>query len=83
LELFTIVDDAEAIIRQGVIFKQTKVYHRKGQLFVPHSGGYVRIVPQLFDSSFGTGHPSIKVVEIEGPGIEIKGSTLTFRPAVA
>lgn len=81
MEFFTIVDEADAIVRlpKGV-HKQVKVYHRGGKLFIPHSGGFVRIVPQQFDATFSTGHPDVKVVEIEGPGISVEGKSLVFAP---
>lgn len=81
MELFSVVDEADAIIRlpKGV-HKQTKVYHRGGKLYIPHSGGYVRIVPTKWDETYSTGHPDIKVVEIEGPGIGTNGRELTFSP---
>lgn len=81
IQLFTMVEDGDAILRlKNGIHKQVKVYHRAGKLYVPASGGYVRIVPQRWDDYFSTGHPDIKVLEIEGQGIEIKGKELVFKP---
>lgn len=81
MELFSVVDEGEAIIRlpRGV-HKQVKVYQRAGVLYVPHGGGYVRIVPQLWDSSYSTGHPEVKVIEIAGPGISTSGKVLKYAP---
>lgn len=81
MELFSVVDEADAIIRlpKGV-HKQVKVYQRAGKLFVPHAGGFIRIVPTKWDESYSTGHPDIKVVEIEGPGIGTNGRELTYHP---
>lgn len=82
IQLFSQVDEADAIIRlKRGIHKQVKVYHRAGKLYIPHSGGYIRIVPQLWDESFSTGHPDVKVLEIEGPGISVKNKQLVFEPA--
>lgn len=81
IQLFTMVEDGDAILRlKNGVHKQVKVYHRAGKLFVPASGGYVRIVPTRWDDYFATGHPDIKVLEIEGQGIEIKGRELVFAP---
>lgn len=79
LQPFTLVEDGIAILRvkQGV-HKQVKVYHRGGKLYVPMSGGFVRIIPQRWDDYFSTGHPDAKVLEIEGEGISINGKQLEF-----
>lgn len=72
MELFSLVDDAAAIVRmpKGVL-KQTKVYHRGSTVYVPHAGGFVRVTAMFGTDPFTTSHPDIKVVEIEGPGISI------------
>lgn len=81
LEPFTAVEDGIAILRlKNGIHKQVKVYHRAGKLYVPASGGFVRVVPQRWDDYFGTGHPDIKVLEIEGEGVSINGKQLEFKP---
>lgn len=81
MELFSIVDDADAIIRlKRGVHKQVKVYHRAGTLYIPHGGGYVRIVPLQWDEAFGTGHPDVKVLEIEGPGISVRDRQLVYSP---
>jgi hypothetical protein len=81
LQPFTLVEDGIAILRlKNGVHKQVKVYHRGGKLFVPMSGGFVRIVPQRWDDYFATGHPDAKVLEIEGEGITIDGKVLAFVP---
>lgn len=81
LQPFTVVEDGLAILRlKNGIHKQVKVYHRTGKLYVPQSGGYVRIIPQRWDDYFATGHPDTKVLEIEGDGITINGRQLEFNP---
>lgn len=75
MELFTIIDEATAIIRapKGV-YKQVKVYHRGGRVFVGHSGGFLRITAQ-FGNQWGTSHPDVKVVDISQdiPGMFVTG----------
>jgi hypothetical protein len=71
MDLFTQIDDAKAIVRiKGLILKQVDVYHRRGRVYVPHSGGFVRVTAK-FGDTYGTAHPSIKVDEIEGAGIDL------------
>jgi hypothetical protein len=75
MDLFTVIDDATAIVRmpKGVL-KQTKVYSRGERVFVPHSGGFIRLTAP-FGDTFGTSHPDIKVVEIsqDVPGLFVTG----------
>lgn len=80
LQPFTLVEDGIAILRgKNSVHKQVKVYHRNGTLYVPHAGGFIRIVPQRWDEYFSTPHPDIKVLEIEGAGISINGKQLEFK----
>lgn len=79
LQPFTLVEDGIAILRvKNGVQKQVKVYHRLGKLYVPLSGGFVRIVPQRWDDYFSTVHPDAKVLEIEGEGITTNGKQLEF-----
>lgn len=72
MELFTIIDDATAIVKQANgVYKQAKVYHRGGRVFVGHSGGFLRVTAK-FDRTWGTSNPNVKVEAIEGAGILIK-----------
>lgn len=79
MQLFTVIDDATAIIKlpKGVM-KQVKVYARGDRVFVPHSGGYIRVTAK-FGDTFGTSHPDIKVAEIEGEGISLETGSPVFR----
>lgn len=69
MELFTVIDDAHAILRlpKGVQ-KQVKLYKRKGRVFVPHAGGYIEVRAKEYDDSHSTAHPDIKVLEFECDG---------------
>lgn len=81
LQPFTLVEDGLAILRlKNGVQKQVKVYHRAGKLYVPHSGGFVRIVPTMWDDYFATAHNDAKVLEIEGDGITVDGRELKFHP---
>jgi len=69
MELFTIIDDATAILKQGNgVYKQAKVYHRGGRVFVGHGGGFVRVTAR-FGETWGTSSPNVKVVGLDGSGI--------------
>lgn len=70
MDLFNVIDEAVAIVRlpKGV-HKQVKVYQRGGKLFIPHCGGFVRIVPNRFEDTYSTGYNGLRVIDIEGPGI--------------
>lgn len=74
MDLFTQVEDGVAIVRApNGVFKQTKVFTRAGRVYVPHAGGFIRVCA-AFNSMHTTSHPSIKVVEMEAPGLDtIKG----------
>ena len=73
MKLFHKIDDAIAIVRfKGGILKQTDMYARGDRVFIPHAGGYLRIVAE-FDGVHGTVNPDIKVVEFEADGVELKG----------
>lgn len=72
MELFHAIEDAEAIIRKGVVHKQVKLYQRGGTVYVQHAGGYVRITGK-FGSEYGTADPNLKVLDLDGPGIVKNG----------
>ncbi len=75
MELFTIIEDAAAIVRgNGGVFKQSKVYHRGGRVFVGHSGGFLRVTAR-FGDTWGTSNPNVKVVDMSGDiqGLSIEG----------
>ena len=68
MKLFHKIEGAVAITRRGPVYKQVDVYARGTQLFIPHSGGYIRIGAP-FGDAYGTGHPDIKVLEIDSADI--------------
>lgn len=73
MDLFTLVEDGVAVLRApNGVFKQTKVFTRGGRVFVPYSGGFIRVCA-AFNSQHTTTHPSVKVVEIEAEGLDLKG----------
>lgn len=64
MDLFHIIPDAEGIIRiRGAVFKQVKLYQRKGRVFIGAQGGFVRITTQLGDE-WGTSAPGITVIDL-------------------
>lgn len=70
MQLFTIIDDATAIIRQANgVYKQAKVYHRDGRVFVGHAGGFIRVTAK-FHEAWGTSNPNVKVEALDGVGID-------------
>lgn len=78
MNLFHKIEGAVAIVRRGPVYEQSDVYARGGQFFISHSGGFIR-VGAPFGDSYGTGHPDIKVLEIEGIDIALpKGTAPTY-----
>jgi hypothetical protein len=56
VDLFTLVDDAQVILRvRSKLYKQGKLYTRGDELFVGASGGYLRLL-----AFGGTTDPSTK-----------------------
>lgn len=43
-ELFHRIDDAQAILRRGKVYKQVALYRRGAHVYAPVSGGYVRLL---------------------------------------
>lgn len=71
MNLFVLIEDAVAIVRYPKgIMKQTKMYQRGESVYIPHGGGFVRLVHQ-FDEKFTTSHPDLSVIEFEAEGVEI------------
>lgn len=71
MDLFHEIPDAAAILRVGNgVHKQTKVFHRGGRVFVPHGGGFIRVVCE-FGGTWGTSHPKATVIDIsqDVPGL--------------
>ena len=64
MELFTVIDDVQAIVRlpKGVQ-KQVKLYRRRDRVYVPHGGGFVEVRYEQPDGTHSTAHPDVKLVE--------------------
>lgn len=77
MERFHVIDEAEAIIRKGVVFKQVKLYRRGEDIFIPMSGGFIRVIAK-FNDTFETSVPNIKLIDFEGP-LEVKGNKLVLQ----
>lgn len=61
---FHIVADADVIIVSNSVYKQAKVYHRNGALYVGTAGGFVRLY-----AGGQTGLPKLRWDDIDIPGI--------------
>jgi len=59
--LFHIVEDSFAIARCKGVWRQAKIYHREGKLFIGFGGGYVKLYKH------GTSRPDIFVDDIITP----------------
>ncbi len=72
MELFTLIEDAHAILRlpKGVQ-KQVKLYRRGLRVYVPHGGGYVEVRGTASTSqpstngAHSTSHPDVNVLDFE------------------
>lgn len=83
MQLFHEIPDAAAIVRQkGGVFKQAKVFHRNGRLYVGAAGGFVRICAK-FGDTWGTSAPNVSVVDIsqDVPGMFVTGEPRYTAPA--
>lgn len=68
-----VIDDAQAFIRlpRG-IHKQVPMYARGKRVFVPHSGGYVRICAGFGSDGWGTSCPNVRVIDFTPvPGLDM------------
>lgn len=76
--MFTIIEDGIAILRapKGV-YRQSKVYHWRGRVYVAYGSGFLRITAK-FGDSWGTSHPDVKVVEIDADGVSVDGGEAKF-----
>lgn len=73
MELFTLIEDGSAIIRKPKgIFKQVKLYHRSGNVYIGEAGGFIQVRRKWGDEPFSTSHPDIKVIDLEGKGLVFK-----------
>lgn len=64
MERFHIIPDADVITVSKSVYKQAKVYHRGGALYVAAGGGFVRLY-----KGGNTGVPSLRWDDIDIPGI--------------
>lgn len=79
MELFHLIDDGAAILRiRGRVYRQAKIYRRGEQIFAACAGGFVRLL-----RGSGTTHPDVTVIEVGGPGVEIRSGVPTFVEAQA
>jgi hypothetical protein len=60
--LFSAIDDKQTVIRNTKtgVYKQAKLYERKGEVYAAASGGFIR----LMDKG-ATSHPNMKWDDIE------------------
>ncbi len=64
MKLFNKIEDGVAIARfKGGVYKQLGLYARGPDVFIPHSGGYLRVCSP-FGEAWGTANPDIKVLEL-------------------
>ena len=72
MDLFHRIDDAEAVVRlKGGVFKQAEVYRRRDHVYIKHGAGFVRVVGQFGDGTWGTSAPGVTVLDIsqDVPGL--------------
>lgn len=73
MELFTLIDDGQAIIQKPKgVCKQVKLYHRGGNVYIGEAGGFIQVRRKWGNDPHGTSHPDIKVLDLEGNGIILK-----------
>lgn len=73
MELFTVIEEAQAIIRtKGGVFKQTKLYHRTGKVYIGVGNGFIRVCNK-FGETWGTTNPAVTVIDMphDVPGLFI------------
>lgn len=85
MDLFHEIEGAVAIVRlKNGVEKQTKMFRRGDRVFIPHSGGFLRVCSG-FENDWGTAHPQVKLVAFEAEGVTLKGGReprFTGAPAV-
>lgn len=67
MELFHIIDDAQAVIKKCGIFYQVKVYRRSTEIFVQHGSGFVKL-----SSRGNTSVPNICWLDLNAKGVIIE-----------
>lgn len=74
MEVFTQIDNAQAIIRQSKgVQKQVAMYRRGDRVFVPFAGGYIQVLSKE-SGGYVTMHPDVKVLEFEAEGVDLSGT---------
>lgn len=66
VDLFHIVEGAQAILYSGGVFKQVKVYRRGADLYAAHGGGFVKMLGHN-----GTTHPRVSWRDLHHSSTEI------------
>lgn len=67
------IDDALAFVRlpRGV-FKQVQLYARGNRVYVPHSGGYIRVCAHLGSDGWVTSNPNVRILDFtQVPGLNM------------
>lgn len=60
------IEGAKAFLRAKYgVYREVEVYRRGDYLYVPHGKGFLRITA-MWDGQWGTSHPNVKVLELEG-----------------
>jgi hypothetical protein len=75
VDLFHKIDGAVAIVRgANCVEKQVDMFRRGERVYVPVSGGFVRICARNGGEGqpFGTSHPRVSVIAFEAEGVTLK-----------
>ena len=83
MQLFSIIEDAEAIVRlKNGVFKQVKLYHRAEKVYIGICGGYVRM-DQAWGDGWPTSNPNVRVIDMPAgvKSLNLKGGVSYGRPA--
>lgn len=60
------VEGARAFLRGKFgVYREVDVYRRGEHLYVPYGKGFLRII-NMWAGQWGTSHPNVKVIELEG-----------------
>lgn len=78
MKLFHKIEDATAIIRDGVYYRQVEMYARGDRVFIKLARGYCRITAQ-FGGEYGTCNPSVKLIEYDAPDVEDVRGELKYK----
>lgn len=84
MDRMVVIEDAQAFVRlpKGV-YKQVNVYARGERIFVPHSGGFIRVCARLGSDGWSTSHPSVKVIDFDDhPQLSLVSGEPRYRGAL-